>query len=333
MNEIEVIVNQQNGIVNFNFEEIKAQLTAEMEVYRTLVFTEEQKPAAKKDIANLRKLKKAIDDKRKEVKKTFMVPYEEFEKQVKELTSLIDEPIALIDKQVTEFEENQRKEKVQKINELYSEVVADKEVEVPLHKIYKKEWENITTSMKSIKQDMEDALFRIKTDLETIEGFGSDAGDRAKEMYMQNGYSLAPCIQHIQQYEQQKKEFEEKERIRREQERLAEEKRKHDEEIARLEREKAEEIARLEQEKAAGQEEPQETVEEPQGFTFNEEPQGFDFPTEPQGFALDEEPQGFVFDEEPKKTVSFTVTGTDSEIQTLRDYISYIFKDFEEREE
>ena len=322
MNEIEVIVNQQNGIVNFNFEEIKAQLTAEMEVYRTLVFTEEQKPAAKKDIANLRKLKKAIDDKRKEVKKTFMVPYEEFEKQVKELTSLIDEPIALIDKQVAEYEEKQRKEKAQKISELYSEVVADKEVEVPLHTIYKKEWENITTSMKSIKQDMEDALFRIKTDLETIEGFGSDAGDRAKEMYMQNGYSLAPCIQHIQQYEQQKKEFEEKERIRREQERLAEEKRKHDEEIARLEREKAEELARLEQEKAAGQEEPQETVEEPQGFTFNEEPQGFDFPTEPQGFALDEEPQGFTFGADQAKTVTLKFTATDKEYDEIRRYLT-----------
>lgn len=316
MNEIEVIVKQQNGIVNFNFEEIKAQLTAEMEVHRTLVFTEEQKPAAKKDIANLRKLKKAIDDKKKEVKKTFMVPYEEFEKQVKELTSLIDEPIALIDKQVAEFEENQRKEKIQKINELYSEVFADKEVEVPLHTIYKKEWENITTSMKSIKQDMEDALFRIKTDLETIEGFGSDAVDRAKEMYMQNGYNLAPCIQRIQQYEQQKKEFEEKERIRREQERLAEEKRKHDEEIARIEREKAEEVAKMEREMAAVVDNV--PSQEPQGFT-----------------NIEDEPQGFVNVEESEKTlrtVTFTVTGYDEEISVLRDYIKCCFKEYIESE-
>ena len=42
------------------------------------------------------KLKKSIDDKRKEIKKIYMQPYTVVEAQAKELIALIDEPLALI---------------------------------------------------------------------------------------------------------------------------------------------------------------------------------------------------------------------------------------------
>ena len=41
-------------------------------------------------MASLRKLKKAMNDRRIEIKKTFMAPYTNFEAQVKELDKLID---------------------------------------------------------------------------------------------------------------------------------------------------------------------------------------------------------------------------------------------------
>ena len=42
-------------------------------------------------------LKKTIDDKRKEIKKIYMQPYEIVDAQTKELIALINEPLAAID--------------------------------------------------------------------------------------------------------------------------------------------------------------------------------------------------------------------------------------------
>ena len=93
MEEIRVNVEQKNGAIGFNFEEIKERLNSELEVYKNMIFTEDSKTEAKKTIASLRKLKKSVNDKKLEVKKSFMIPYTNFEAQVKELDKLIDEPI------------------------------------------------------------------------------------------------------------------------------------------------------------------------------------------------------------------------------------------------
>jgi len=44
--------------ISFNFEELKAELTAKVQMYETLVYTDDQIVEAKKDRANLNRLKK-----------------------------------------------------------------------------------------------------------------------------------------------------------------------------------------------------------------------------------------------------------------------------------
>ena len=85
MQEINVLVDQKNGAIGFNFEEIKVVLKNGLEEYRHMEFTEESKKEAKATVASLRKLKKSVNEKRLEVKNSFMVPYNNFEAQVKEL--------------------------------------------------------------------------------------------------------------------------------------------------------------------------------------------------------------------------------------------------------
>lgn len=212
---MDIITKQTAGVVSFNFEEIKAELEKQMQVYSSLVFTEEQKAVAKKDLADLRKLKKAIDTKKKEVKTSYMKPYTDFEIKIKELLQLIDEPIALINQQVAEFDKKQKEEKKAKIIEAYNEVIGENTF-ITLESIYKTEWENVSTSMKSIKQDIAARISDITVDINTLATFNSDAFERAKDLYISNGYNLAPAIQHIQQYELQKKEIIEKEQERKE---------------------------------------------------------------------------------------------------------------------
>lgn len=113
--ELKIISPQENGFVEeikWNNEELKAEIAAKMKDYRGLVFTEESIADAKKDRANLNKLKSAFEDERKRVKKLCMEPYNKFEQQVKEVTALIEEPIRLIDSQIKEVEQRKKKRSV-----------------------------------------------------------------------------------------------------------------------------------------------------------------------------------------------------------------------------
>ena len=40
MEEIRVNVEQKNGVIGFNFEEIKEKLNSELEIYKNMIFTE-----------------------------------------------------------------------------------------------------------------------------------------------------------------------------------------------------------------------------------------------------------------------------------------------------
>lgn len=114
MQKLELTINQTMGVITGNFEDIKKSLETEMAVYETKQFAEEDKQKAKGDLADLRKLRKAVNDRKVEVKKEYMKPYEVFEGKVKELIGVIDKPIALIDGQVKEFEAKRVEEKKQK---------------------------------------------------------------------------------------------------------------------------------------------------------------------------------------------------------------------------
>ena len=157
--------------IGFNFDELKTELTERLHHYNTLVVTEDAIKEAKTDLANLRKLKDAIETHRKEVKKQCMAPYDAFEKQVKELTSLIDAPVAAINGQIKTFEEQEKQKKYEEIAAKYDELVPDaiKDI-IPLQRILDQSWLNKTTSMKKITEAIETRVSRTNVDLALIEG-------------------------------------------------------------------------------------------------------------------------------------------------------------------
>lgn len=123
MNELKFNVVQSIGEITANFDEFKNQVSRELEKYKSKEFTEDTKKDAKKDLAELRKKKAAVNERRIEVKKEYMKPYDEFEAKVKELITLIDEPITLIDYKVKEFEEKRINERKEEILLAYEEIV------------------------------------------------------------------------------------------------------------------------------------------------------------------------------------------------------------------
>lgn len=239
MNELTVLVEQSGEIKFSNFEEIKANLTEKMEEYRTAVFTDESIPDAKKYVANLRKLSAAVDSRRKEVKAAYLQPYQEFEAKVKELTALINEPILFINGQVKDFEERQRAEKKEKIVDLYKEIAADVEQYIPLDRIYEPKWENKSVKLSGIRKEIESYADSARQAVQTLTSMNSEAFDRAIAVY-KGTLNLSEAIQVITQFELQKAEILRKEQERKQQEEI--------ERVKREERARAAEEERIKQE-------------------------------------------------------------------------------------
>ena len=133
-----------NAIV-FNFEELKAELSEKIKPYETLAVTEDDLKSAKSDKATLNKLKKALNDKKVEVKKEYISPLENFEKQVKELVEIIDKGVNNIDTQVKDFEKKEVDEKLKEIASFYVEEFPDYYEVLKLEKVIPNKWQNKTT--------------------------------------------------------------------------------------------------------------------------------------------------------------------------------------------
>lgn len=209
MQEINLLVEQKNGTIGGNFEELKTALKAELEVYKNMVFTEEAKPEARKAVANLRKLKKSMNDKKLEVKKNFMVPYTDFEAQVKELDKLIDEPINFISGQIEEFERKRVEERKKLISDIYTEIITEHDTVaeyLPLQRIYDSKWENSTTTRKTIKEGIMKHVEHVEKDLTTIRSMESEFEDKGIAKY-KTTLELSDALTTMNQYQKQKEEI------------------------------------------------------------------------------------------------------------------------------
>lgn len=240
MNELTLNVKQNPGVIELNFDEIEKALDAKLAEYKGAVFTEESKNIAKAEVANLRKLKESFEDARKGVKKEWMKPYDDFEAKMKRLTEKIDEPINLINSQINDFEEKRRRERREKIKEIYQEVIGGMEEYCDLGRIYDTKWENATTTVKSIRESITQSVENARTAVSTISGMQSDAVPKALEIYKES-QDMAKAIAYINNYEQQRAEIMRREEERRRQEeerrRKAEEERIRESERAAVERE------------------------------------------------------------------------------------------------
>ena len=115
------IQHQELAPIQANLEQIKGYVQGVVAKYQNATYTEEQMKLAKADRAELRHLKEDIDTKRKQVKSAWNAPYLEFESQIKAITALIDEPVALIDGQIKEWEERRKAERRNKLEGVFNQ--------------------------------------------------------------------------------------------------------------------------------------------------------------------------------------------------------------------
>lgn len=325
MSELQVLVEQVPGKISFNYEEIKGNLSRMMDLYKDATFTEDSKTEAKKEVAALRKMKTAIDDTRKEVKRKCLEPYQEFESKAVALMSLIDEPILLIDKQVKAFDEKQKAEKRAKIHEAYEAMIGDAAEYLSFEQALDTKWLNTSVSLKKAKDELQALINSVQMAVQTISAMQSDATQEALAMYKRT-LDMAASIQHINEYERRKAEI----LLREQQKRQEEEERKHQAELERIREEERRRVAeeeriREEERKKLQNEAAREAVKEAAESFFDPE----DVPVE--GFWTDDDPEA-PFDVEKKVTAFYKVSATETELEEIEMAFNSIGIEFERRD-
>jgi hypothetical protein len=211
--------------IKWNYEDIKAEVLEKLKNYQNLVYTDDQIPEAKADKAKLNKLKEALDNKRKEIKKQCLMPYEKFEKQVKDILAIIDEPVALIDKQIKEYDEQKKATKRIEIEKIFASI--EKPDFLKLESIFNEKWLNATVSLKKVTEEITSAINKTKDDLQTLENL-PEYSFEAIEMYKTNlninqALNQARYLVELAKRKAEEKEKKERERLAAEQARKQEE--------------------------------------------------------------------------------------------------------------
>ena len=170
--------------IEWNRSEIESEVKRITDEYKGLVYTEDTIPDAKKDRAYLRKLINSIEDRRKLVKKKLNEPYETFEAEVKEVVGIAQKQVDSIDKQIKDYEEQQKKEKEARLIEFYRENIGDLAENFPFEKFFDSRYLNVSFSEKKAQEGIKDKIMRVLTDMSTIESLDSKYKLNVKDVYI-----------------------------------------------------------------------------------------------------------------------------------------------------
>lgn len=184
MDELKLLSRQQPGQVSIdNFQELKTALAAVLARYEGVVYTEDRLAEAKADKKELTRLRRDIDGRRKEIKKAYLAPYQDFEAQVKELLAMVDAPLEEIKAFVSGMEDREKAAKRREIEAYFFRqsaplgALAGQVLSSPA--FFEDKWLNKSTSAKTWQTAVDEKINRAAWDLNTIQ---TTAGPRAGAM-------------------------------------------------------------------------------------------------------------------------------------------------------
>lgn len=234
--ELKIYSPQDNGfaqVVKWNFQELKAEISETVRDYEMAVYTDDTIKQARADRAKLRKFTEALEDKRKEIRKKYLEPYEQFDREEKELVAIVQAAIDNIDSQVKAYEERLRKEKTDKIREFYEDNIHDIGEYLPFERVMRPEYANASVTMKAVKAEILAMIQRVDEGLAVLNEVDSPYAADMKAVFLKT-YDIGAALaeqNRLEAAERKRQEYE-AERARQKAEREAREK-KETEQIIR----------------------------------------------------------------------------------------------------
>lgn len=213
------IYNPQDGgflqKIEWNFEELKQEITTASREYEASVYTDDTTKAAKADRAKLNKFVDALNGKRAEIRKQLLKPDEQFGQEVKELTGIVQRAIDNIDSQIKGYEKRQRDEKTAKIREFYDDNIGDLEAYLPFEKVMRPEYANASTTMKSVQGNITAMIQKVAEGLAILNEVESKfAGDMKAVFLRTYDIGAAMAERNRLEEEERRREVYEAERAR-----------------------------------------------------------------------------------------------------------------------
>lgn len=162
------------GTIEDNFDALEVSIAKQVEPYRGLVFTVDTAKEGKKTSTELNKMINELEEKRKAVKRKWNEPLSRFEARVKKVVSLIQEPKAEIDAQLTAFEEQRKEDKKAGIEkeierQMQSVLGSNQEYIRQCGISFDPRWLNATMSMNQVNEDINEQISRILRDVSTMQ--------------------------------------------------------------------------------------------------------------------------------------------------------------------
>lgn len=167
----EIIVVKQLPIIEQQLAQIKQQVAERVETVTSLVVTEDTVKAVKKARAELGAEFKSWEEKRKEVKKAVITPYEKFEEVYNDcISNSYKTADKLLKQRIDEVENELKAKKAAEVQSYFEEYLASKGIDFVT---YAQAGLNITlsASLKSLKEQAAAFIDRIVSDLALIETF------------------------------------------------------------------------------------------------------------------------------------------------------------------
>jgi hypothetical protein len=232
MEALSLVINQPDEFlqkIGWNKDQIKESVATIIKQYTGVTYTEEQLQEAKKDRAALNAMRSGISNRRIQVKKALMAPYDVFEAEVKEVVAMIDKPIAMIDEQISEYEERVKQDKKAELSDYFKENIGNLEDVLTFDMIFNVKWLNKTASIKSCKDEIMQEITKTETDIKFIDTMIPEKyRGYAKDYYFRNKRNMSSVLNEVGRMKEvdrkkeeegrQKKEREEAERLRKAQE-------------------------------------------------------------------------------------------------------------------
>lgn len=182
--------------VEWNYAELKQWVSDGLEAYRGRIYTEDTVTEAKRDRATLNKLAQAIDDRRREIKAVYLAPYDQFEKQAKELVEMVKTQSREIDAQIKTYDRQRREDKLERIKtELYTPMIGDLAELVPYERLHDPKWLNVTVSMGAVSEALAEKIELITAGLAALDKLDlpEDVAGDVKRVFLRS-FDLAEAI-------------------------------------------------------------------------------------------------------------------------------------------
>ncbi|MBV1603340.1 DUF1351 domain-containing protein [Listeria monocytogenes] len=168
---IESPVVTQGSILFPAYKKIKSDSLLLAQQIENIEMTEENVKQSKKLLAAVNKEVKNLESERISIKKEMLEPYNEFEKQVKEIVSIVKKADEMVRQQITQLEEEEREDKKLVLKRMFEKRIRmyDFKTYFTFDDFIENRHLNKSLSINKIESEMVEWLTKVENELKVIE--------------------------------------------------------------------------------------------------------------------------------------------------------------------